>query len=144
MHTIASDGRNTIEEMAEAAKERGYEYIAITDHSASHGFGNHVHARRAARARSSGCGQLELEGITLLAGTEVNVLPDGSLDYDDDLLEQLDWVVASLHTSFRMREREMTDRMVRAHRAPAGGRDRPPDRPADPAARALRARPRPR
>ena len=113
MHTVASDGRNTIEEMAQAAKERGYKYVAITDHSASHGFGDHVDPdellRQIERVRS-----VELKGFTLLAGTEVNVLPDGSLDYADDLLEQLDWVVASVHTSFRMGAREMTERIVRA------------------------------
>ena len=68
MHTVASDGRNTIEEMAEAARERGYEYVAITDHSASHGFGDHVPPdellRQIERVRS-----VELEGFTLLAGT---------------------------------------------------------------------------
>jgi DNA polymerase (family X) len=113
MHTIASDGRNTIEEMAEAAREIGYEYIAITDHSASHGFNNDVPPdelkRQIERIR-----ELDVEGITVLAGTESNVLPDGSLDYDDDLLAELDWVVASVHTSFRMPEREMTDRMIAA------------------------------
>ena len=72
-----------------------------------------------------------LEGFELLAGTEVNILPDGSLDYEDDLLARLDWVVASVHTSFSMGEREMTDRMVARDRAPAGRRDRPPDRAQD-------------
>ena len=113
MHTVASDGRNTIEEMAEAARDRGYAYAAITDHSASHGFGDHVDPdellRQVERVRS-----VKLKGFTLLAGTEVNVMPDGSLDYADELLEQLDWVVASVHTSFRMGKREMTDRIVRA------------------------------
>jgi DNA polymerase (family 10) len=113
MHTVASDGRNTIEEMADAARDRGYEYAAITDHSASHGFGNHVSPgdlrRQIERIRA-----LEVPGLRLLAGTETNVLPNGSLDYDDELLEQLDWVVASVHTSFRTSEREMTDRIVRA------------------------------
>jgi DNA polymerase (family X) len=117
MHTIASDGRNTIEEMAEAARERGYEYIAITDHSASHGFGNDVQAdelrRQIERIRA-----IDVPGITVLAGTETNVLTDGSLDYEDDLLGELDWIVASLHTSFRMSEKEMTDRMVRAMEHP--------------------------
>jgi DNA polymerase (family X) len=114
-HTTLSDGRNTLGQMAEAAKARGYEYLALTDHSASHGFSNDVSAEelrrqieRVAKANA------KLEGFRLLAGSEVNVLPDGSLDYGDDLLSQLDWVVASLHTSFRMSEREMTDRMVRA------------------------------
>jgi DNA polymerase (family 10) len=113
MHTTASDGHYTIEEMAEAARERGYEYIAITDHSASHGFGDDVSPdelrRQIDRARA-----VEVEGLTILAGSEVNVLPDGALDYEDDLLAQLDWVVASVHTSFRMDERAMTDRIVRA------------------------------
>jgi DNA polymerase (family X) len=113
MHTTASDGRNTIAEMAEAGRERGYEYIAITDHSASHGFNNDVQPdelrRQIERIR-----ELDVEGITVLAGTESNVLPDGSLDYEDDLLAELDWVVASVHTSFRMPERQMTDRMIAA------------------------------
>ena len=61
---------------------------------------------------------LEIEGITLLTGTESNVLLDGSLDYDDTVLEQLDWVVASLHTSFRISEKEQTDRMLRAMEHP--------------------------
>ncbi|MEJ7718108.1 MAG: PHP domain-containing protein [Thermoleophilaceae bacterium] len=114
-HTTASDGRNSIEQMARAALERGYEYLAVTDHSATHGFGNDVSAdelrRHAERVREI---DARLDGLRLLAGSEVNVLPDGSLDYDDELLGELDWVVASLHSSFRMGEREMTDRMVRA------------------------------
>jgi DNA polymerase (family 10) len=114
-HTVASDGRNTIEEMAQAALERGYEYLAITDHSATHGFGNDVSPDELR-------GQIErirevddtLEGIRLLAGSEVNVLPDGSLDYEDRLLAQLDWVVASVHTAFGMSEQAMTERMIKA------------------------------
>jgi DNA polymerase (family 10) len=114
-HTIASDGHNTIEEMALAARERGYEYLAITDHSASHGFGNDVSPEQLRR-------QIELvqeanariQGIELLAGSEVNILPDGSLDYEDELLGQLDWVIASVHTSFGMGEQAMTERMIAA------------------------------
>ncbi|HYM54854.1 MAG TPA: PHP domain-containing protein, partial [Solirubrobacteraceae bacterium] len=114
-HTIASDGHNTIEEMARAARERGYEYLAITDHSASHGFGNDVSPEQLRR-------QIELvrqadgrvEGIELLAGSEVNILPDGSLDYEDELLGELDWVIASVHTSFGMGEQAMTERMIAA------------------------------
>jgi DNA polymerase (family X) len=118
-HTVTSDGRNTIVEMAEAARDRGYEYLAVTDHSATHGFGNDVppdelrrQIERVAEANE------QVEGITVLAGTESNVLPDGSLDYEEDLLAELDWVVASLHTSFRMSEKEMTDRMVAAMEHP--------------------------
>jgi DNA polymerase (family X) len=117
MHTVLSDGRNTLQEMARAARERGYEYIAITEHSASHGFGNDVQPdelrRHIERIRS-----LDEPGLTVLAGTETNVLPDGSLDYDDEVLEELDWVIASLHTSFRMSEKEQTERMLRAMEHP--------------------------
>ena len=114
-HTVASDGHGTIEEMARAAKALGHGYLAITDHSAGHGFGNdvspealvrHIAAVREVDAR--------LKGIRVLAGSEVNVLPDGSLDYDDELLGQLDWIVASVHTSFRMAGDAMTARIVRA------------------------------
>ena len=118
-HTIASDGRNTVLEMARAAQERGYEYLAITDHSATHGFGNDVQPdellRQIERVADANA---KLDGFTVLAGTEVNILPDGSPDYADDLLEQLDWVVGSIHTSFRMAEKEMTARMVRATEHP--------------------------
>src|SRR2546421_2700352 len=114
-HTVASDGKNTIGEMALAAREAGYRYLAITDHSASMGFGMDVPARQlerqidlVAKANAS------IEGIELLAGSEVNIMPDGSLDYPDELLGRLDWVIASVHTSFRMGEREMTDRIVAA------------------------------
>jgi DNA polymerase (family 10) len=114
-HTVASDGRNTIAEMATAARERGYEYLAITDHSASHGFGNDVSPgelrRQIERVREA---DATVQGIELLAGSEVNILPDGSLDYEDDLLAQLDWVVASVHTSFGMGEQAMSERMIRA------------------------------
>jgi DNA polymerase (family 10) len=114
-HTIASDGHYTIEEMGLAARECGYEYLAITDHSASHGFGDDVSPEQLRR-------QIDLvseanervEGIELLAGSEVNIYPDGSLDYEDGLLEQLDWVIASVHTSFGMSEQAMTDRMIKA------------------------------
>jgi len=114
-HTTASDGKSSIGEMALAARERGYEYLAITDHSASHGFGNEVSPAQLRR-------QIELvheanariEGIELLAGSEVNVMPDGSLDYEDELLAELDWVIASVHTSFGMGEQAMTERMITA------------------------------
>jgi DNA polymerase (family X) len=115
-HTIASDGRATVEQMAEAAAERGYEYLAITDHSATHGFGNDV-SPEALRAHIELVREVDEQlggDFHLLAGSEVNVLPDGALDYDDELLGELDWVIASLHSSFRMGESEMTARMVRA------------------------------
>jgi DNA polymerase (family 10) len=114
-HTVASDGRNSIEEMAHAALERGYEYLAHTDHSATHGFGNHVTPdelrRQIERVRAV---DAQIDGIKLLIGTETNILPDGSPDYDDDLLADLDYVVGSVHTAFQIGEAEMTKRMIRA------------------------------
>src|SRR3954468_11996960 len=96
MHTVLSDGRNTAEEMALACRERGLEYIAITDHSASHGFGNDVSPdelrRQIERIRELND---RVEGIEVLIGTESNIGVDGAPDYDDDLLAQLDWVIAS-------------------------------------------------
>lgn len=115
-HTTLSDGRNSLEEMAAAAQERGYSYLAITDHSASHGFGNHVTAdqllqrvEEVAEWNAASKGRFRL-----LAGTEVNVLVDGSLDYEPAVLEELDWVVASVHTSFRISGKEMTKRVITA------------------------------
>jgi DNA polymerase (family 10) len=114
-HTTLSDGRNSLEEMAAAARERGREYLAVTDHSASHGFGNHVTAedlwRRVEEVREWNRGK---RGLRLLAGSEVNIGVDGGLDYPDELLAELDWVVASVHTAFRMSERQMTRRVLAA------------------------------
>jgi DNA polymerase (family 10) len=114
-HTTLSDGNQTAEEMAAAARERGLEYLAITDHSASHGFGNDVSPDALAR-RIEEIHDLNArtEGIEVLIGTETNILPDGSPDYPDELLAQLDWVIASVHTSFQMDAGAMTDRMVAA------------------------------
>ena len=120
-HTVASDGRQTVEQMAAAAIERGYGYIAITDHSATHGFGNHVTPEALEQAiehiaelNASG----EFAPLRILAGSEINIGLDGELDYDHDLVERLDWVMASVHTSFRVGEKEMTKRMVAAMENP--------------------------
>jgi DNA polymerase (family 10) len=114
-HTTLSDGRNTLEEMADAGRSRGYAYMAITDHSASHGFGDHVTAerlwQRIEEVREWNKGK---RGFRLLAGSEVNIGLDGSLDYPEDLLSALDWVVASVHTSFSVSEAEMTARVLAA------------------------------
>jgi DNA polymerase (family 10) len=114
-HTSASDGTASIEEMAQAAIDAGYEYLVITDHSASMGFGADVSTaqlrHQIERVREV---DASLPGFTLLVGSEVNVLPDGALDYPDEVLAELDWVVASVHTSFRMAKDEMTARIVRA------------------------------
>ncbi|HEY0390910.1 MAG TPA: DNA polymerase/3'-5' exonuclease PolX [Solirubrobacterales bacterium] len=115
-HTTLSDGRNTLEEMAAAGRDRGYAYMAITDHSASHGFGDHVTTERLWERiaeveawNDGGAGDLRL-----LAGSEINIGLDGALDYPDDVVEALDWVVASVHTSFAISEKEMTARVLAA------------------------------
>ncbi len=114
-HTTLSDGRDTLERMAAAGRERGYAYMAITDHSASHGFGDHVSAerlwRRIEEVREWNEGK---RGFRLLAGSEVNIGLDGGLDYPDDLTAALDWIVASVHTSFSISEAAMTERVVAA------------------------------
>ncbi len=122
-HTTLSDGRATLEEIAEAAIELGYEYLAITDHSASHGFGNDV-SPAALEERIAEIADLNAKfgrsrskakkGFRLLSGSEVNIGTDGSLDYDDDLLDRLDWVIASVHTSFRDDQEFMTERLLAA------------------------------
>ena len=114
-HTTLSDGRQTLEQMADGAIARGLEYLAVTDHSASHGFGDHgTPEALEARIEEVHALNARLDGLELLAGTEVNILTDGTVDYEDGLLARLDWVIASVHTSFSMGEREMTDRMIAA------------------------------
>ena len=115
MHTVETDGRNTIEEMAEAAKEHGYKYMAITDHSKNLAFANGLDDKRAAehiakiRAASD-----KMDGIKILAGIEVDILEDGSLDLSDSVLEQMDIVIASVHSHFNQSSTEMTDRLLKA------------------------------
>jgi DNA polymerase (family X) len=115
-HTTLSDGRDTLEQMAEGARARGYSYLAITDHSASHGFGNHVTAEMLLDRVEEVAAYNEANGgrFQLLAGSEVNILPDGSLDYEPQVLDRLDWVVASVHTSFRISAKKMTERVIAA------------------------------
>jgi DNA polymerase (family 10) len=116
-HTTASDGTASIEEMAQAAAAGGYEYLAITDHSASFGFGDEVSPERLREQieRIRALSETEAAGgLKLLAGSEVNILPDGRLDYDEEVLAELDWVVASVHSSFAMDSEAMTARIVRA------------------------------
>jgi DNA polymerase (family 10) len=115
MHTIETDGRNTIVEMAEAARERGYKYMAITDHSKNLAFANGLDDARAvehiARIRATG---EKIEGIRIFAGIEVDILGDGSLDLSDSVLEQMDVVIASVHSHFNQSAEEMTARLLKA------------------------------
>jgi DNA polymerase (family X) len=119
-HTTLSDGRNSLEEMAEEARRRGYAYLAITDHSASHGFGNHVTDKQLAKRIEEirAWNESAPRGFRLLVGSEVNIGTNGSMDYPDELLAELDWVMASVHTSFNISEKAMTDRVIAAMEHP--------------------------
>ena len=120
MHTIETDGRNTIEEMAHAARERGYEYMAITDHSKNLAFANgltderavqHVERIQAVEKRlAAGRGK----ALRIFAGIEVDILADGSLDLSDSVLEQMDLVIASVHSQFNQDRDAMTERLLKA------------------------------
>ncbi|HDQ73847.1 MAG TPA: DNA polymerase/3'-5' exonuclease PolX, partial [Chloroflexi bacterium] len=115
MHTDASDGHNTLEEMARAAKRRGYAYIAITDHSTHVAVTQGLDAEALAR-RVDEIDRLndELDGIRILKGIEVDILKDGSLDLPDEALEKLDLVIGSVHVNFDLSREKQTERIIRA------------------------------
>jgi DNA polymerase (family 10) len=115
MHTVETDGRNTIEEMAEAARERGYLYMAITDHSKNLAFANGLTDERAiAHIERIRAVDKQMKGIRIFAGIEVDILGDGSLDLSDSVLEQMDIVIASVHSQFNLDRAAMTDRLLKA------------------------------
>src|SRR5208283_4794409 len=115
MHTVETDGRNTIEEMAEAARERGYEYMAITDHSKNLAFANGLTDERAlAHIEKIRAVEKKMKGIRILTGIEVDILGDGSLDLSDSALEQMDIVIASVHSQFNQDRATMTERLLKA------------------------------
>ena len=115
MHTNWSDGLNTIQEMVNQAKSLGYSHISITDHSKSSVVANGLDPNRLRK-------QIEevrivnnrTDGITVFAGSEVDILKNGDLDYDDELLAELDIVIASIHSNFELSESQMTQRIIRA------------------------------
>ena len=115
MHTVETDGKNTIEEMAAAAKERGYQYMAITDHSKNLAFANGLDDKRAVehiqRIREA---NKKIDGIKIFAGIEVDILADGDLDLSDDVLAQMDVVIASVHSVFNQESAKMTERLIKA------------------------------
>ena len=115
-HTTLSDGHNSLAEMAGAARARGYAYLAVTDHSRTHGFGDDVQPDALERriAEVARLNETLPKGFRLLSGSEINIGTDGSLDYADELVARLDWVVASVHTSFRVGKAKMTARMIEA------------------------------
>ncbi len=115
VHTKATDGHNTLREMALAAKSYGWEYIAITDHSRHITVAHGLDPLRLARQ----CGEIdalndELEGITLLKGIEVDILEDGKLDLPDHILAKLDLVLGAVHSKFELPRARQTDRILRA------------------------------
>src|SRR5437763_1151520 len=118
-HTTASDGHNSIEEMAEAAQELGLEYLGIADHSRSsiqaHGIDEAKLRFQIARIRAL---NNKLRGFRLFAGVECDILRDGTLDFPDEVLAELDYVVASVHSVFNLSEVEMTRRVIRAMENP--------------------------
>lgn len=114
-HTTASDGKNSLREMAEAARDRGYEYLAITDHSRSQTQTGGLSADELeAQIDEIAALNEDLDGIRLLASCEVDILEDGSLDFPDALLSKLDLVVAAVHSKFDLDEDTQTDRIIRA------------------------------
>jgi DNA polymerase (family 10) len=115
MHSTASDGKNSIEEMAEAARQLGHQYIAITDHSKAVTVANGLDEKRmAAHIKKIHAANEKGLGIRVLAGAEVDILKDGSLDYSDEILAQLDVVVCSIHSYFNLDRAAMTERMLAA------------------------------
>lgn len=114
MHTRWSDGSDSVEEMARAAKDLGYEYIAITDHSQSLKFVGGVTVEELRDHLKAAKKASDRIGIAVLLGTECDILPDGRLDYPDEVLRDLDVVVCSVHSRLRMPREEMTARIVKA------------------------------
>ena len=115
MHTVETDGRCTIEEMAVAARERGYEYMAITDHSKNLAFANGLTDERAlAHIERIRAAEKAVKGVRIFAGVEVDILPDGSLDLSDPVLAQMDLVIGSVHSQFNQDRETMTNRLLKA------------------------------
>jgi DNA polymerase (family X) len=115
MHTTASDGRHSLEEMAAAAKERGYAYIAITDHSQSLKITNGLTEERLlAHIKAIDALNARLKGLTVLKSAEVDILEDGKLDYRNGVLKELDLTVCSIHSRFALNREQQTERILRA------------------------------
>jgi len=119
MHTTASDGHATVEEMAAAARQLGYQYILITDHSKAVTIANGLDNKRAVEnIRRIKATAKKVKGITIWAGAEVDILAEGQLDYPDEILRQFDVVLASVHSRMTQPGEEMTERLLKALRNP--------------------------
>ena len=118
-HSDWSDGRDPMEVMVLAAKERGLQYLAMTDHSVGRGIANGLSVERLGRQMEA-VRQMERDigGIRLLRGTEMDIRADGTLDYEDDVLESLDWVISSIHSGMAQDAATMTERVIKAMRNP--------------------------
>jgi DNA polymerase (family 10) len=114
-HTNYSDGSNSVEQLATAAKAAGYEYLGVTDHSQAAAYAGGLSPEDLARqADEIDEVNARLHGFRVLKGIEADILQDGSVDYEERVLERLDFVIASVHSRFNMGEKEMTARMLRA------------------------------
>ncbi|MDF2909587.1 MAG: polymerase/3-5 exonuclease PolX, partial [Sporolactobacillus laevolacticus] len=119
MHSTWSDGSHTIEEMAEAMRKKGYQYACLTDHSRSLRVANGLSVERLSQQiRKVAEINETYDDFTLFSGIEMDILPDGSLDYPDEILSQLDFVIASIHSSFTQDQKQIMKRLENACRNP--------------------------
>ena len=120
MHTVESDGENTLEEMADEAERLGYEYIAVTDHTSHIGVTQGLNADEVQTyiKKIDEFNQNNDYKIHILKGIEVDILKDGSLDLPDDILELMDIVLVSVHSNFELDEEEQTSRIIKAMENP--------------------------
>ncbi len=115
VHTTFSDGRNTVLEMLTAARDCGYDYVGLSDHSPAAFYANGLSVERLKEQHAEiGKREREVAPMRVFRGTEADILPNGSIDYGDDVLSTLDFVVASIHSRFNMPEDEMTERILKA------------------------------
>ena len=142
IHTRASDGNDSIEALARQARALGYEYIGISDHSRSAAYAGGLSVSDLERQHA------EIDEINarevpfhIFKGIEADILPDGRLDYDDEILERFDFVIAAIHSNFGMAEEAMTRRILTTPRPPSDDNPRPPDGKDPPGPRTLRPRP---
>ncbi len=129
VHSKWSDGSHDFEELIEEAKKRGYEYVAITDHSKGLAIARGLSAERLMEEKKEiDAINKRLKGFRLIAGTEVDIRSDGEMDFPDEILKKMDIVVASIHSGFRQNREQLTKRLVSAMRNPYVSSYRPPYR----------------
>lgn len=120
VHTTFSDGRNTVHEMLSSARDRGFEYVGISDHSPAAFYAGGLSPDRVVEQQKEiAANEKEVAPMRVFRGTEADILPDGAIDYDEKTLKKFDFVIASIHSRFQMPKDEMTERMLRALDNPA-------------------------